>query len=212
MNRKAEAAAYYLKNKEHIKAKRRAYYAANPEKVRDRSGTYRERIRRKVFNFYGWSCAMCGFSDERALTLDHVNNDGAAERRSINGKNHGQASLIIYRNAIKDGFPSKYQTLCANCQFIKLKTSVRKTPVALPPWHFKLDSFIKAMRLKLQANNHKGGWDQYSLGALFQKLIEEVDELKAAIVNEPVENIALEAADIANYALMIADTARRNRQ
>lgn len=45
---------------------------------------YRQRIKQKVFDHYGERCACCGETERLFLTLDHVNNDGAEHRRSIN--------------------------------------------------------------------------------------------------------------------------------
>lgn len=50
---------------------------------------------------------------ERALTIDHVNNDGWHERA-----NHGSDRLVLYRNVMADT-QGRYQLLCANCNQIK---------------------------------------------------------------------------------------------
>ena len=61
------------------------------------------------------------------------------------------------------------------------------------------------MEERLQANDHKGGWAvaQCSLTYLIRHLRDEVDELESALFDEgdPVQ----EAADVANFAMMIAD-------
>jgi hypothetical protein len=48
------------------------------------------------------------------LSLDHVNNNGAEERKSIPGP-----STSIYYRVKKQGFPEGYQTLCMNHQWKK---------------------------------------------------------------------------------------------
>jgi len=61
------------------------------------------------------NCVVCGFSDIRALSIDHINNNGAEERRRMMIK----SGHIFYRFLRKNGYPSGYQTLCMNCQSIK---------------------------------------------------------------------------------------------
>ena len=75
-------------------------------------------------------------------------------------------------------------------------------------------SFITDMKYKLRLNNHKGYWRNYNLKYLLDKLEGEVAELKKASqvwsVSNKVDHAKLidiihECADIANFALMIAD-------
>lgn len=68
----------------------------------------------------------------------------------------------------------------------------------------ELALFAQFMETKLKLNDHKGGWEKCSIEDLFTKLQSEVDELRAAIEAEPNLNVAFEAADIANFAMMIA--------
>lgn len=59
------------------------------------------------------SCSQCGYSDIRALCIDHINNNGAEEKRI-----HGGSSRV-WAHIIKQGFPKGYQVLCCNCNQIK---------------------------------------------------------------------------------------------
>src|SRR3989344_5237680 len=59
------------------------------------------------------------------------------------------------------------------------------------------------MELQLTANDHKGGWQSVTEYSLYHRLLEEVAELYEALFTR--RNIGKEAADIANYAMMIAD-------
>lgn len=66
-----------------------------------------------VYNYYGNYCANCNEKDTEILSVDHINNDGAAERRKLkNSKN-------LYRKIIKENFPDTYQILCYNCNMKK---------------------------------------------------------------------------------------------
>ena len=68
------------------------------------------RLRDQVLNHYGRACKCCGST--RALQMDHIDGGGNIHRREIGG---GQ----LYPWLIKNGFPSGYQPLCANCNFAK---------------------------------------------------------------------------------------------
>lgn len=71
-------------------------------------------LKLRVFAHYGLKCVRCGFTDVRALSIDHVNGGGCAHRQQI-GK-HGTG---FYQWLVRNGFPDGYQTLCMNCQYIK---------------------------------------------------------------------------------------------
>lgn len=57
-------------------------------------------------------CKNCGFDDIRALQLDHIYGGGAKQRKL--GGGIGSYSWIK-----KNNYPSGYQVLCANCNWIK---------------------------------------------------------------------------------------------
>lgn len=63
--------------------------------------------------------------------------------------------------------------------------------------------FLVEMERKLIANRHKGGWDRCSKRYLLRRLREEVDEL--ARTGSDKRKTTQEAADVANFAYMIAD-------
>lgn len=65
------------------------------------------------------------------------------------------------------------------------------------------------MEEKLSRNDHKGGWDGMSMADLFDRLIQEERELMAAIEGGFAPNIIDECADVANFAMMIAEKARK---
>lgn len=69
-------------------------------------------IRQRVKEHYGGKCACCGESNPLFLTVDHVNNDGAAHRKAI-------GTGRIYRWLLKNQFPEGYQLLCWNCNLGK---------------------------------------------------------------------------------------------
>lgn len=69
-----------------------------------------QRLRDDVFNAYGgYICRCCGETTRQFLTLDHMNNDGAAHRKEVGA---GTATLRWVR---AHNFPDGYQILCYNC-------------------------------------------------------------------------------------------------
>jgi hypothetical protein len=74
---------------------------------------YHRQNKKTCFDHYGRICTCCERTfDERFLTLDHVNNDGAAHREEI-----GHSGL--YRWAIRNNFPQTLQTHCWSCNQAK---------------------------------------------------------------------------------------------
>ncbi len=75
----------------------------------------RARVRAAVLEAYGGSvCACCGETEPKFLTIDHVNNDGAAFRRKIAGKRTA-AGYHTYIWLIRNNYPPGFQVLCMNC-------------------------------------------------------------------------------------------------
>lgn len=72
---------------------------------------YRER-KLLVFNYYGSICICCNEANTTFLTVDHINNDGAAHRR---GMKSTTGATDIYLWLIKNNFPADFQILCWNC-------------------------------------------------------------------------------------------------
>lgn len=68
----------------------------------------------QIFNILGAKCVTCGYSDRRALQIDHVDGSGAEERRRRNG-----FTLPYYLHILKHIHEGRYQVLCANCNQIK---------------------------------------------------------------------------------------------
>lgn len=64
--------------------------------------------------------------------------------------------------------------------------------------------FVDAMKYKLRKNAHKGRWESYDHDKALVLLEREVDELREALREGNMVEIMLEAADVANFAMMIA--------
>lgn len=88
-----------------------------------------------------------------------------------------------------------------------------------PTWPYVLE-FAKRMEAKLERNRHKGnreGWINDDPWALIKRLCQETQELEDEMIafeattdstsdeSTQAERVANEAADIANFAMMLAD-------
>ncbi len=74
-------------------------------------------LKSKALTHYGegvCACIQCGFDNVKALSIDHIDGRDNVEHsvKRLNG-------LGMYYWLKKKGYPSGYQTLCMNCQFIK---------------------------------------------------------------------------------------------
>jgi endonuclease V-like protein UPF0215 family len=70
--------------------------------------------RREIIALFGGSCKKCGFSDTRALQVDHITGGGRKEFRNNPKLAKAGAYLAHIRKNQK-----AYQLLCANCNWIK---------------------------------------------------------------------------------------------
>ena len=82
----------------------------------------------------------------------------------------------------------------------------------------EVERFAWAMEMKLRKNDHKGHWSGCTNAYLLRRLVGETEELRLAMLGPDgqksltvaeAEYIIREAADVANFAMMIADNARR---
>lgn len=136
------SASYYQKNKE----KWVAYAQSHRVQIREYDRIHKLESKKVALSHYGngkLECVKCGFTDIRALTIDHMNGRGSEHRKEIRIHN-------IYQWLIDNNFPEGFQTLCMNCQWIKMnenmeyagikKGEVQYAKQDLPTlWSFKPD-------------------------------------------------------------------------
>jgi hypothetical protein len=89
---------------------------ANKEKRRESVNKRYKEMKDTVISAYGGCCKRCGYSDKRALCVDHVNGGGRKERMATS-----PAGLLL--RIIRTKFPPQYQVLCFNCNVIKMYES-----------------------------------------------------------------------------------------
>ena len=91
----------------------------NRESIRLRNQNNGKKIKLEIVSHYSngsMKCAKCGFEDIRALQIDHINGGGTAHFKAIFNDRGGSN---FYRWLKINSFPSGYQVLCANCNWIK---------------------------------------------------------------------------------------------
>jgi NTP pyrophosphatase (non-canonical NTP hydrolase) len=71
--------------------------------------------------------------------------------------------------------------------------------------------FAEDMEQKLRENDYKGGWKNCEVSFLIGAIEKELGELKEVVKNGEFAKIIREAADVANFAMMIADQVRGKR-
>lgn len=141
-HRKAYRAAYNKANPDKTSKMKARWYDRHKDEVINRVQNYRannlerlreyDRIRNKspkriearlrrsaelrnaVLGAYGRVCKCCGESNEMMLTIDHINNDGAAHRESTDFGSYG-----FYGWLVRNKFPEGFQTLCFGCNWGK---------------------------------------------------------------------------------------------
>ena len=104
----------YQRHKEAHRERSRQWRKDNPDKwkalMRNSNKRMAEKLRAKMIDAYGQKCTCCGENEVLFLELDHINNDGAEDR-----KKNGTGVKLLLRLE-KRGWPKKdYQLLCSNC-------------------------------------------------------------------------------------------------
>ena len=74
----------------------------------------RKQLKLEISSHYSSNlkCNSCGFSDIRALSIDHIKGNGNKHRKAI-------GHMDFYQWIKKNNFPKGFQVLCFNCQWIK---------------------------------------------------------------------------------------------
>lgn len=129
-HKKAYNKEYRLKNLGRLRKHDRDYYWRNIEKIRDyreknstrialKRKEYADKIKQEVLKHYSADsepkCVVCSKRNSALLTIDHINESGAKERKRLRKK--GGIDFYIWLK--KNGFPAGYQVLCYNCNWLK---------------------------------------------------------------------------------------------
>ena len=69
--------------------------------------------------------------------------------------------------------------------------------------------FSERMKKNLEANAHKSGWEDLGFEDALDCVFDEIGEMRGAEQGDDFAQVASEAADAANFLMMIADNARQ---
>ena len=108
-------------NRNRVNKSASKHYHKDPSKHNKAVHKARAKVRLDMIVEYGGECKNCEISDIDVLEIDHINNNGAEDRRNnLYGYN-------LYRHLKKIGYPKdKYQLLCKNCNWKKHLANIRK--------------------------------------------------------------------------------------
>lgn len=102
---------YHLKNRDNQNKYSREWNKRNKEKM----DLYRLKRKQNAMLPYCENglicCKKCGYTDIRALSIDHINGGGNQQNNKI--KNN------IYKWLKDNNYPKGFQVLCMNCQWVK---------------------------------------------------------------------------------------------
>lgn len=95
-------------------------YFRDPKKSMAITNRSRIKVRRDMIIAYGGKCCSCGINDIDVLDIDHIDNNGAIDRKNhLHGYN-------LYRYLKKLGWPKdNFQLLCKNCNWKKHLANIR---------------------------------------------------------------------------------------
>lgn len=101
--------------RQHRRNSKKAYDKKYKPIHRKKANEHYKLLRQEIIYHYSnetMRCAKCGFSDIRALTIDHINGGGC--------KHHKQIKQPIVYWIKHNNFPKDmFQVLCMNCQHLK---------------------------------------------------------------------------------------------
>lgn len=75
-------------------------------------------MRQRIIETLGSQCARCGEDDPLVLQIDHVNDDGAEERKRFGHRGSGRRYMQHLLAEVLSG-SDRYAILCANCNMRK---------------------------------------------------------------------------------------------
>lgn len=106
----------YCRNCYNEKKRRLSYIDPHYAELNRKYGrAWFKEARRTILYRLGGKCVVCGFDDERALQVDHINGGGLKEMRETNHYRFCKKLLTLPEEELKQ----QYQLLCANHNMIK---------------------------------------------------------------------------------------------
>lgn len=105
-------------NREHVNEYMREYRKRDPEKLKLQRKIRRINLKQETLSYYSNenipSCVVCAEARIDCLSIDHINGGGYQHRMGESGIGNN-----LYEWLKSNNWPTGFQTLCMNCQFIK---------------------------------------------------------------------------------------------
>lgn len=114
---KEQRREYDKARRDHRYACQKANYGKHKERIQLRNAERFSRLTVSIKNFLGGKCSCCGISEFEFLTIDHVKNDGAQDRKS--GKSYYKILKLMKSFTPRSEVEKTYQLLCMNCNLSK---------------------------------------------------------------------------------------------
>lgn len=114
-------------------------------------------IKYEVFTHYSNtlfpSCVKCGFTNIKALCLDHINSDGNVHRKG----NSKKTGINLYRYLLKNNFKCEFelQTLCSNCNMIKFFDKKESSHIKTEEWKNNISKALKKVIQPKGVKSHR---------------------------------------------------------
>ena len=105
---------YRESHQEEIQRKTLNWKHNHSQRTKEMNAKSRSKIKKELFKLLGEKCFRCGFSDIRALQVDHINGAKEARKSTYRCGNKLYASILRGERNLKN-----FQLLCANCNWIK---------------------------------------------------------------------------------------------
>jgi hypothetical protein len=111
---------YYKSHRKEVIKRTTQWNRDHKQKRLEIQRRHRQKIRLEAFSAYSngiIQCACCGEKRQEFLSIDHIRNNGAEERRKIKAAKRGGHTFYSWLK--KQGYPEGYQVLCFNCNIAK---------------------------------------------------------------------------------------------
>lgn len=85
------------------------------QKYKEKAKRFRQKRRFEILNYYSngkMECNCCKENTNEFLSIDHINNDGAEHRKTVDGSR-------LYCWLRNNNYPAGFQVLCHNCNMAK---------------------------------------------------------------------------------------------
>ena len=115
---------YRERHPERRRANALGRYHANRSQIGKQRAANRKAMKAKVLAHYGPRCRNCLKDDPRVLSIHHLYNNGAEERR--------ESGLDSWRTVFRKGCPDDYCILCRTCNRLAQQAWRDAHPVPVP--------------------------------------------------------------------------------